>query len=279
MLDKSGKWWVPLALVLLVLAAGCEKSDWKQAQKSRSVEGYEEYIGKYPRGKYVQAAWKRIERLEFRKAKSENTTASYREYLSQFPEGEHAKEARNRFNRMFKHMVSAFTVEQMAGARVVAETSMGNFTLALFPDKAPEHCRNLLYLSLIGFHDNQIVNMVKSGEFVRLGDPGRGGVGGPGYMIKAEINDLATERGLVLMWHVSSEPDSAGSQMIILLTSFPEFDGKYTVFARVAEGLSVVEAISRAPVRGGGGKTGLFPLQPILIRKFRVEGLGLEQGQ
>jgi cyclophilin family peptidyl-prolyl cis-trans isomerase len=43
------------------------------------------------------------------------------------------------------------------------------------------------------------------------------------------------------------DPDSGTSQFFICLTEHPEWDGQYTVFGEVIEGIETVAKISNAP--------------------------------
>ena len=47
---------------------------------------------------------------------------------------------------------------------------------------------------------------------------------------------------------IPGKPDSAGSQFFIVVTDQPSLDGQYTVFARVAEGIAIVQKISETPI-------------------------------
>jgi cyclophilin family peptidyl-prolyl cis-trans isomerase len=74
-----------------------------------------------------------------------------------------------------------------------------------------------------------------------LGDP-KMGRGGPGYTIKAEFNKRPFERGVLGMAR-TDDPDSAGSQVYIMLGPAPFLNGKYTAFGRVASGMGVADQI------------------------------------
>ena len=74
-----------------------------------------------------------------------------------------------------------------------------------------------------------------------LDDP-KMGSGGPGYTIKGEFNKRPFDRGVLGMAR-TNDPDSAGSQVYIMLGPAHFLDGKYTAFGRVASGMGVVEQI------------------------------------
>jgi peptidyl-prolyl cis-trans isomerase B (cyclophilin B) len=72
------------------------------------------------------------------------------------------------------------------------------------------------------------------------------GLGGPGYTIDAEFNDIPHNRGIVSMAR-SQNPNSAGSQFFIVVKASYFLDKKYTVFGKVIEGMEVVDKIVSVP--------------------------------
>lgn len=135
------------------------------------------------------------------------------------------------------------------------ETTEGTITFGFFPDKAPQHVENFLELCGSGFYDGTYFHRVSPQFMVQGGDPltldddpandGTGGYTfeGPGTSLKAEFNDLSHRRGIVSMAR-GAAPDSAGSQFFILLADAPEYDGQFTAFAVVVEGIETVETIA-----------------------------------
>ena len=152
--------------------------------------------------------------------------------------------------------VLAFVAAEASGqppapAVVVTVENRGEFTLELWPQDAPNHVKNFLDLARKGFYDGQRVHRVEPGFVVQFGDPQtktlplsdpRIGTGGPGYTIKAEFNRRPFERGVLGMAR-AQDPDSAGSQVYIMLGSAPHLNGKYTAFGRVTSGMDVVDRI------------------------------------
>lgn len=126
------------------------------------------------------------------------------------------------------------------------ETSMGKINLELFPDDAPEHCKNIIALSKVGFYDGLNFHRVIDGFVIQGGCPEGNGTGGPGYNVKAEFNKRPHEAGVLSMARAQS-PDSAGSQFFLCLGRLPSLDRQYTVFGKTkdAESLKVVQAIGQ----------------------------------
>jgi peptidyl-prolyl cis-trans isomerase B (cyclophilin B) len=127
----------------------------------------------------------------------------------------------------------------------------GSIELEFFREDAPKHVENFLKLVRQKFYDGQRVHRVEAGFVVQFGDPQtktlplsdeRIGTGGPGYTIKAEFNKRPVDRGVLGMAR-ASDPDSAGSQVYIMLGNAHFLNGQYTAFGRVAKGMDVVDKI------------------------------------
>jgi cyclophilin family peptidyl-prolyl cis-trans isomerase len=134
---------------------------------------------------------------------------------------------------------------------VVTLEKGGEIVLELWPADAPGHVENFVKLANQKFYDGQRVHRVEPNFVVQFGDPQsrtlplndpRMGSGGPGYTIKAEFNQRPFERGVLGMAR-TSDPNSAGSQVYIMLGPAPFLNGKYTAFGKVASGMGVVDQI------------------------------------
>ena len=127
----------------------------------------------------------------------------------------------------------------------------GEITLEFWPQDAPKHVENFVKLANQKFYDGQRVHRVEPNFVVQFGDPQsktlplddpRMGSGGPGYTIKAEFNKRPFERGVLGMAR-TDDPNSAGSQVYIMLGPAEFLNGKYTAFGRVVTGMGVVDQI------------------------------------
>lgn len=132
----------------------------------------------------------------------------------------------------------------------VIETNKGRIVFQLFSHKAPNTVKNFIKLANSGFFNGIKWHRYEPGFVIQGGDPNsrdndpsNDGFGGPGYTIKAEINDAPHLRGTVAMAHNAKSIDSAGSQFYICLSDQPRLDGQYTVFGQVTEGMDVVDQI------------------------------------
>ena len=130
-------------------------------------------------------------------------------------------------------------------ARVVAtvNTDKGAFKLELLPDAAPLTVDNFVQLARRGYFNQIAFHRVVPNFVVQGGDPRGDGNGGPGYQIRCEINEEPYGRGAVGM--ALSGKDTGGSQWFVTHSPQPHLDGGYTVFARVIEGMEIVDRITR----------------------------------
>jgi peptidyl-prolyl cis-trans isomerase B (cyclophilin B) len=133
------------------------------------------------------------------------------------------------------------------------ETSFGNIVIELFPKLAPETVRNFVKLAKSNFYDGTLFHRVIPGFMIQGGDPNtkkpdksKWGIGGPGYMLKAEFNPRSHVRGIVSMAR-ATDPDSAGSQFFIVTNDSTFLDKQYTVFGQVLQGMDVADKIVKLP--------------------------------
>ena len=138
-----------------------------------------------------------------------------------------------------------------APVAIVTLEKGGEIVLEFWPQDAPRHVENFVKLANQKFYDGQRVHRVEPRFVVQFGDPQsrtlpmddpRMGSGGPGSTVKAEFNKRPFERGVLGMAR-TNDPDSAGSQVYIMLGRSEFLDGKYTAFGRVASGMGVVDQI------------------------------------
>jgi len=136
---------------------------------------------------------------------------------------------------------------------VIMETTRGTMRLKLFPNAAPNHCKNFKKLANSGFYDKTKFHRIIPGFMIQGGDinsrdnDGKNdGHGGPGWTVDAEFNDIPHKRGILSMAR-SADPNSAGSQFFICVADAPHLDGKYTVFGEVIDKVHIVDHIVNTP--------------------------------
>ena len=146
---------------------------------------------------------------------------------------------------------------------LIIETDLGNMEMELFLKESPMTATNFLYLVREHYYDGLIWHRVIPDFVIQGGDPLGTGMGGPGYMIKFEVNDKKHNPGAIAMAR-SSDPNSAGSQFYVALKSLPNLDKMgYCVFGQLVSGLDIAQKIA-AVKRDQRYK----PLEPVHIVKI-----------
>lgn len=161
----------------------------------------------------------------------------------------------------------------------ILDTDEGKIILGFLPDKAPNHVKNFVKLATTKVYDGTKFHRTIPGFMIQGGDPNtkKGdestwGMGGPGYQIKAEFNDVPHLRGILSMAR-SQDPDSAGSQFFIMVAENRGLDGQYSAFGYVIKGMDVADRIVGRPSEEGSGRA-LKPctLKSVTIAKWPVKG-------
>jgi len=152
----------------------------------------------------------------------------------------------------------------------ILETSEGKITAELYPDEAPEHVRNVMYLTLLGFYDGLNFHRIIPGFMAQGGCPVGRGTGGPGYTVNLEVSRDRLHRGPgVLSMARSQQRNSAGSQFFITFADARSLDMQYSVFGQVVEGLEVVKELETAG-NPDPRANGVPPRKTITIDRARV---------
>ena len=123
-------------------------------------------------------------------------------------------------------------------------TPRGTIKLELFTDRAPETTGNFIKLAKEGFYDGLTFHRVIADFMIQGGCPQGTGTGGPGYKFPDEKSALAIPHdGPGRLSMANAGPNTNGSQFFITHVATPHLDGRHSVFGRVLEGQSVVDAI------------------------------------
>ena len=134
---------------------------------------------------------------------------------------------------------------------VLLRTSLGDMTVEMAPDLAPEHVRNFLKLVQTGWYDHTAFHRLIPGFVVQggMGFTRAGGVGHPAdrwvRTLKGEFGKVEHTRGVLSMAR-AEDPDSASTSFFIVLGPAPHLDRKYTVFGKVVDGFDTLEKIEKA---------------------------------
>lgn len=161
----------------------------------------------------------------------------------------------------------------------VLDTNYGKIVIEFLSNDAPKHVANFKELSRSGSYDGtkfhrivritQRLTAIQGGDPNTInGDPSTWGQGRPGQTrVAAEFSKtLKHERGIVSAARLANDPDSATSQFFICVAPNPQWDGQYSIFGRVIEGMNVVDTISRAPTLNNSDR----PLDPVVVKSVRI---------
>jgi cyclophilin family peptidyl-prolyl cis-trans isomerase/HEAT repeat protein len=130
-----------------------------------------------------------------------------------------------------------------ANPRITLETDRGTLEIELLPAEAPLTVAAFLSLVERRFFDGTRWHRVVPNFVVQDGDPRGDGWGGPGFVLRDEVNPVRYQIGTVGM--ALSGPDTGGSQYFITHSPQPHLDGIYTVFGRVISGAAVLDQIGQ----------------------------------
>jgi cyclophilin family peptidyl-prolyl cis-trans isomerase len=146
------------------------------------------------------------------------------------------------------------TVQEMR-KDVLLRTSLGDITVRMDPDVAPETVRNFLMLVKTGWYDHTAFHRVVAGFVIQggLGTTRTNGAPHPAdrwvHNLKPEFSSRQHLRGVLSMARRTA-PDSANTSFFIVLGPAPHLDGKYAVFGRVVAGIEVLSKFESVSLQG-----------------------------
>lgn len=158
------------------------------------------------------------------------------------------------------------------------ETSQGNFTVELYPEKAPKTVANFLQYVKDGFYENTIFHrvisrfMIQGGGFER--DLTEKNTREP--IANESNNGILNEPGTIAMAR-TMDPNSATAQFFVNLADNqflnytspdPEQIG-YCVFGKVTSGFEVVQKIGLIPTTSMGRNADV-PIKSITIKSVKL---------
>jgi cyclophilin family peptidyl-prolyl cis-trans isomerase len=166
----------------------------------------------------------------------------------------------------------------------VVSTSLGSFTIELYPTAAPIATANFVALATCHFYDQMTFHRVVAGFVIQAGDPQtktqRGvfdglGTGGPGYQfgIEPPADGYHYDAYAVAMANAGA-PDTNGSQFFIDLADLDaQLARSYTIFGKVVDGTAIVDAIGSVATNGAQDPPtpAYVPLQPVIISSVTIK--------
>ncbi|WP_018606416.1 peptidylprolyl isomerase [Uliginosibacterium gangwonense] len=172
----------------------------------------------------------------------------------------------------------AFAAAPAPAPHVMIETSMGNFTLELYPDKAPKTVANFLKYVEDKHYNGTIFHRVIESFMIQGGgmtpDMAEKPTRAP---VQNEANNgLKNDRGTVAMAR-TNDPHSATSQFFINVVNNDFLNYKapnpatwgYCVFGKVVDGMDVVDRI-KAVKTGNIGPYQDVPATAVVIKSVHV---------
>lgn len=171
------------------------------------------------------------------------------------------------------YFTAPYSLPEMQGKQAVVETSAGTFVMALLPESAPNHVGFFMSQAREGaytgtaFHRVIRYGMIQGGDPLskdpaKVADYGTGGLN----RLRAEAKTERATAGAVAAVLVPGQADSAGSQFFICASDQPGIDGQYTIFARVVEGIEVVQQISAVEADADGRPRTRVTINSVTIR-------------
>lgn len=165
-----------------------------------------------------------------------------------------------------------------AATQVMFETNQGNFTVEVYPEKAPKTVENFLQYVKEGFYTNTIFHrvigrfMIQGGGFDRelTEKPTRAPI------VNESSNGLLNSTGTIAMAR-TQDPHSATAQFFINVAdnqfldyTSPEPDRiGYCVFGKVVSGMDVVFKISNLPTGNQRGFSDV-PIRTVVIKRAMI---------
>ncbi|MDQ7996798.1 MAG: peptidylprolyl isomerase [Luteibacter sp.] len=166
--------------------------------------------------------------------------------------------------------------------RVVMHTTQGDFTLELYPEKAPKSVANFLQYVRDGFYDGTVFHRVVNGYLVQGGLYSRDLTQ---RRTRAAIpseadNGLSNLRGTVAVAR-GADANSGTSQFFVNLVDNRRLDyvsnqsgltWGFAVFGKIVSGMDVVDKIAGLPTRAQGPFVGDVPNPLVIIDTASVVG-------
>ena len=157
----------------------------------------------------------------------------------------------------------------------VIDTDYGKIVVELYPNIAPKMVAQFKTLISRHFYDGTAFHRINPQTgVVQGGDPNSKGDDTSKYGagdsdlpdLPAEFSDIPYERGIVGAAR-TQDINSANCQFFITLRRVQQWDGSYTVFGKVIEGMSNAQVIAQAPTRPGTE----IPAEKIIVKSITLQ--------
>ncbi|MGF1447920.1 MAG: peptidylprolyl isomerase [Opitutales bacterium] len=152
--------------------------------------------------------------------------------------------------------------------RVTLQTTEGDITLELMPDRAPLAVANFVTHIENDYYDGIIFHRVIDGFMIQGGDPQGTGIGGEsvwGKPFPDEVHEDLSFTEPYILAMANAGPTTNGSQFFITVAPTPHLNLRHTIFGKVVEGKKVVDTIAKTRT-GANDK----PAKDIVIEDAKV---------
>jgi len=160
--------------------------------------------------------------------------------------------------------------------QVTIQTNLGDMTVRLLYDEAPQHVANFLELAGQGFYNGTVFWRVVRGALIQGGDPKGDGTSlrPDGRTFEPEFSETPFGAGTLGMALTPNDPDSGSCQFFVCLRRMPVFDGQFTAFGQLV-GDQSLETLARI----GSVETDQAdrPTRPVTIKSVIVRPMPVRQ--
>jgi peptidyl-prolyl cis-trans isomerase A (cyclophilin A) len=187
-----------------------------------------------------------------------------------------------RYLPVFLALASAAAAQPLKpGLYAVFHTSEGDITAQLYEKEVPMAVRTFVGLAQgtqpwidpethkpvkRPLYNDITFHRVLRDDVIQAGDPTGKGTHNCGVRLRDEIlPGLRFDRSGKLAVANSGQPDSGGCQFFITLNAEPQWNGKYTIFGQVVQGLDVAGKIAKVPTKDEK------PLTPVKLTSVTIE--------
>jgi len=181
----------------------------------------------------------------------------------------------------------------------------GTVKIELYPEYAPNTVKNFIKLINEEYYNGLTFHRVESDLLIQGGDYAGDGTGNTEYTIKGEFsangykeNTLKYERGTLGLarqdfsyyaslgsFLIEEGYNSGYAQFFIMTTEMSGFNGNYTAFGKVIEGIEIIDIITNletvVKVNEETGEETItnIPVDKPVITKMTVDTFGIEYGE
>lgn len=149
------------------------------------------------------------------------------------------------------------------------ETTVGPLRIQFYPDTAPMHVTNGIYLSRLGFYDGLKFHRIIKTFMAQGGCPNGDGEGTPGYQFGGEFTGgRKHDKAGVLSTANTGQPNTDGSQFFITFDERRSLDGGYTIWGQVVEGMDTLKALEEVGLPPNDPRDGKIADPPSITRAW-----------